>query len=221
MLALPVFVSSLFIYLFLSPLWWLKANRNGMTGRDDLQRQGSAGQTQRLRSSLPKLCLLTEPCHCARRGFCIFAGELGTCSEHHVRQGDTITVTAPSPLNPHGHHRLVHERHRDSSAINWCGANIYKPDPARHWATLICAQHLRSMGSTRVHLAFLGNKTSEFHTLVALFEQLTPREEPFTSSKGVLAVPVSCKHEAVFGRQAFPDKVSLLSHCYQPAEGMN
>lgn len=68
------------------------------------------------------------------------------------------------PLNPHGHHWLVHERHRDSSAINWCGANIYKPDPATHWAKLISAQHLRSMGSTRVHLAFLGKKTSEFHT---------------------------------------------------------
>lgn len=37
-LALLVIIPSLFIYLFLIPFWWLKANRNGMTGCDDLQR---------------------------------------------------------------------------------------------------------------------------------------------------------------------------------------
>lgn len=105
---------------------------------------------------LPKLCLLTK-LSLYQETVLHFHSWAWNLQRRFCLSGRHKNCLCTWFFRPHGHHQAVHQRH-----IHWCSANIYNPDPARHWASVIHAQHLRSMGSTGVPLALLGNKISEF-----------------------------------------------------------
>lgn len=125
---------------------------------------------------LPKLCLLTKTLSLHQEIVLLMSLEPSVKVRLSRRQKNCLCTW---PFRPPGHH---HQRH-----MHWCSANIYNPDPAKHWASLIRAQHLRSMGSTGVPLALLGNKASEFQFRTGLLHSwkgYLRRNSPLQALKG-------------------------------------
>lgn len=157
----------------------------------------------------PKLCLLTKPCHCTRRPFCIFTHELETCSEDPICQGDTRTVSVPGPLDPMG---ITSQSIRGTASgaeqtfitlilrgAKQCSASMLSISGA--WAAQECPLLFWGIQPTiRIPIP---------HWFVALLEWLPAREQPFASNKEVLAVLV------VSMRQCLADRhfLTRLGYC--------
>lgn len=109
---------------------------------------------------LPKMRFLTKPGHHAKRGFCVFADEFRTRSEHHFHQVETTTPISNQLFKPWwappAHSPAVPSAGAVQTFISLIVQGTEQP-------TLICAQHSTQAAQGFI-LLFLGNKILEFPT---------------------------------------------------------